>query len=84
MNDPFPSDIERKQKMLEQETFVMYLDSGSLFKNLSHKEAGLLLRAIFDFQCHGVEPEDPATAELFLPFKEQFLKDADQHNSRSH
>ncbi len=84
MNNPFPSDIERKQTRLEQESYLSYLDSLSLIRKQDDPQALLLYRAITNFQLHGIEPEDPATAELFLPFKEQFLKDADQHNSRSH
>ncbi len=73
------SNIDIEKKLAARTSFVMHRDSGAVFKQLTHEEAWLLINAIFDYQSHGIEPEDRMTSIMFAPFKAQFERDAQKY-----
>ena len=64
-----PIFIERKP------SFVLHKDSLDVLNDLTDEEAGKLFKAIYNFQRHGKEEVEGLTKMLFLPFKNQFIRD---------
>jgi len=73
------SNIDIEKKLAARTSFVVHKDSGAVFKQITHEEAWLLINAIFDYQSHGIEPEDRMTSIMFAPFKAQFERDAQKY-----
>lgn len=61
--------IERKP------SFVLHKDSLDILCDLDDEQAGKLFKAIASFQKSGEEPKDQLCKMLFLPFKNQFIRD---------
>jgi hypothetical protein len=61
--------------------FILHLDSLSVLDELTNEQAGILFKAIRDYNL-GKEPElDFAMRMAFLPFKNQFERDLEKYNS---
>jgi hypothetical protein len=57
------------------------LDSLSVLDELTHEQAGILFKAIRDYNL-GKEPElDFAMRMAFIPFKNQFERDLEKYNN---
>ena len=56
--------------------FILHLDSLAVLDELTNEQAGILFKAIRDYNL-GKEPElDFAMKMAFLPFKNQFVRDS--------
>jgi hypothetical protein len=61
--------------------FILHLDSLSVLDELTHEQAGILFKAIRDYNL-GKEPElDFAMRMAFIPFKNQFERDLEKYNN---
>ena len=61
--------------------FILHLDSLSVLDELTNEQAGILFKAIRDYNL-GKEPElDFAMRMAFIPFKNQFERDLEKYNS---
>jgi hypothetical protein len=61
--------------------FILHLDSLSVLDELTNEQAGILFKAIRDYNL-GKEPElDFAMRMAFLPFKNQFERDLEKYQS---
>jgi hypothetical protein len=61
--------------------FILHLDSLSVLDELTNEQAGILFKAIRDYNS-GKEPElDFAMRMAFIPFKNQFERDLEKYNS---
>ena len=61
-------------------TILIHLDSLSILDELTNDQAGILLRSIKNFNS-GEEVElDPIMKMVFLPFKNQFIRDNNAYN----
>ena len=61
--------------------FILHLDSLSVLDELTNEQAGILFKAIRDYNL-GKEPElDFAMRMAFLPFKNQFERDLEKYNN---
>jgi hypothetical protein len=60
--------------------FILHLDSLSVLDELTNEQAGILFKAIRDYNS-GKEPElDFAMRMAFIPFKNQFERDLEKYN----
>jgi len=58
-----------------KESFILHLDSLSVLDELTNEQAGILFKALRDYN-EGKEPElDFSMKMAFLPFKNQFVRD---------
>jgi hypothetical protein len=61
--------------------FILHLDSLAVLDELTNEQAGILFKAIRDYNL-GVEPElDFAMKMAFLPFKNQFVRDFEKYEN---
>jgi hypothetical protein len=61
--------------------FILHLDSLSVLDELTNEQAGILFKAIRDYNL-GKEPElDFAMRMAFIPFKNQFERDLEKYNN---
>jgi hypothetical protein len=61
--------------------FILHLDSLSVLDELTNEQAGILFKAIRDYNS-GKEPElDFAMRMAFIPFKNQFERDLEKYNN---
>jgi hypothetical protein len=61
--------------------FILHLDSLSVLDELTNEQAGILFKAIKDYNL-GIEPElDFAMRMAFIPFKNQFERDLEKYQS---
>ncbi len=61
-----------------KKSFILYNDSLSIFKELTNEQAGILIKAIIDYN-NDIEPElDFGLKMAFLPFKNQFVRDSEK------
>ena len=61
--------------------FILHLDSLAVLDELTNEQAGILFKAIRDYNL-GVEPElDFAMKMAFLPFKNQFIRDFEKYEN---
>ena len=61
--------------------FILHLDSLLVLDELTNEQAGILFKAIRDYNL-GKEPElDFAMRMAFIPFKNQFGRDLEKYNS---
>lgn len=61
--------------------FILHLDSLSVLDELTNEQAGILFKAIRDYNS-GKEPElDFAMRMAFIPFKNQFERDLKTYNN---
>lgn len=58
-----------------KKSFIMHIDSMSIFGKLSPDQARDLIFAIEDYHTSGALPEDPIIAIAFEPFLNQFIRD---------
>ena len=62
--------------------FILHFDSLNVLDELTNEQAGILFKAIRDYNL-GKEPElDFAMRMAFLPFKNQFIRDGDKYEER--
>lgn len=53
-----------------KESFVLYLEQKAIFEELDNEEAGLLIKAIYEYQSTGIVPElDKSIKLAFIPIK---------------
>ncbi len=63
--------------------FILHLDSLAVLDELTNEQAGILFKAIRDYNL-GKEPElDFAMKIAFLPFKNQFVRDFEKNKRAS-
>lgn len=61
--------------------FILHLDSLAVLDELTNEQAGILFKAIRDYNL-GKEPElDFAMKMAFLPFKNQFIRDFEKYEN---
>lgn len=61
--------------------FILHLDSLAVLDELTNEQAGILFKAIRDYNL-GKEPElDFAMKMAFLPFKNQFVRDFEKYEN---
>lgn len=61
--------------------FILHLDSLAVLDELTNEQAGILFKAIRDYNL-GKEPElDFAMKMAFLPFKNQFVRDLEKYEN---
>jgi len=61
--------------------FILHLDSLVVLDELTNEQAGILFKAIRDYNL-GVEPKlDFAMKMAFLPFKNQFVRDFEKYEN---
>ncbi len=61
-----------------KKSFILYNDSLSIFKELTNEQAGILIKAIIDYN-NDVEPELDQTLKIvFAFFKNQFTRDSEK------
>lgn len=61
--------------------FILHLDSLEVLNELTNEQAGILFKAIRDYNL-GKEPElDFAMKMAFLPFKNQFVRDFEKYEN---
>ena len=61
--------------------FILHLDSLSVLDELTNEQAGILFKAVRDYNL-GIEPElDFAMKMAFLPFKNQFVRDYEKYEN---
>ena len=62
-----------------KKSFILHVDSLSVLNELTNEQAGILFKAIKDYQ-NGINPElDFALRMAFLPFENQFKRDAESY-----
>lgn len=63
-----------------KKSFILHVDSLSVLDELSNEQAGILFKAIKDYQ-NGLIPElDFGLRMAFLPFENQFKRDAESYD----
>ena len=63
-----------------KKSFILHVDSLSVLNELTNEQAGILFKAIKDYQ-NGINPElDFALRMAFLPFENQFKRDAESYD----
>ncbi len=82
MSEYLISDIDKRKKLSEKKSYLIYLDSVGIFEKLDDHQELLLHRAIIAYQLHGIEPEDHLTSCLFESFKSQFKRDDEAYLKR--
>jgi len=61
---------------MSKKSFVLHIDSLQVVEELTDEQAGKLLKAIYNYQ-NGIDNElDLVTKVCFLPFRNQFIRDA--------
>jgi hypothetical protein len=64
--------------MSDKKSFILYTDTLSVLDELTNEQAGILFKAIKDFQ-NGIEPDlDFGLKMAFLPLKNQFIRDSEK------
>lgn len=64
-----------------KKSFIMHIDSLSIFRKLSPDQAKNLMIAIEDYHTSGALPEDPIIAIAFEPFLNQFIRDDQKYKN---
>jgi hypothetical protein len=65
-----------------KKSFILHRDSLDILDELTDEQSGKLFKAIKDFQ-NGVEPElDSVLKMVFVPFRNQFLRDDKNYENR--
>ncbi len=59
----------------KRKSFVLHKDSLDILPDLTDEQAGKLFKAIYAYQIDQEEQLDQITKLVFLPFKNQFLRD---------
>jgi len=66
--------------MSDKKSFILYTDTLSVLDELTNEQAGILFKAIKDYQ-NGIEPVlDFGLKMAFLPLKNQFVRDLEKWN----
>ncbi len=55
----------------DKATFILYKDTKAFFDNLSNEEAGVLIKAIFDYDCN---KNDVKTGIASVDFDDEILE----------
>ena len=63
----------------KRKSFVLHKDSLDILLDLTDVEAGKLFKAIYAYQVNNDINLDQITKMVFLPFKNQFLRDDDKY-----
>jgi hypothetical protein len=61
---------------MSKKSFVLHIDSLQVVEELSDEQAGKLLKAIYNYQIGADDELDLVTKVCFLPFRNQFIRDA--------
>jgi hypothetical protein len=66
--------------MINKKSFVMHIDQGEVFSELSDADAGKFIKAIFEYQC-GRVPNLPKDLNLaFISFRQQYKRDSEKYD----
>lgn len=69
--------------MQDKKSFILYKDSLVILEEMTNEQAGLLFKAINDYQ-NGLEPKlDFGLKMAFTPFKNQFIRDDDKWEEKA-
>ena len=67
--------------MAEKKSFILHIDSLCILNKMTNEQAGILFKAIFEYQLTGQIPElDFAMDMAFTPFLNQFIRDDEKYN----
>jgi len=66
-----------------RKSFIIYKDSLSVLDELTNEQAGIIFKAIKDFQNGNNVELDFAMKMVFLPFKNQFIRDNENYKKKS-
>jgi hypothetical protein len=64
---------------MSKKSFIMHVDSMSIFRKLSSEQARDLIFAIENYHTSGALPDDPIIAIAFEPFLNQFTRDEQKY-----
>jgi hypothetical protein len=64
---------------MSKKSFIMHVDSMSIFRKLSLEQARDLIFAIENYHTSGALPDDPIIAIAFEPFLNQFTRDEQKY-----
>ena len=67
--------------MMQKKSFILHIDSLQILSEISDDLAGRLIKAIANYHLTGEEPAESDLRFLFLPFKYQFVRDAEKYGS---
>jgi hypothetical protein len=67
--------------MTDKKSFILHLDSLVILDKMTNEQAGILLKAIYEYQTTGQVPQlDFAMDMAFTPFLNQFIRDDEKYN----
>lgn len=66
-----------------RKSFLIYKDSLSVLDELTNEQAGIIFKAIKDFQDGKTTELEFALKMVFLPFKNQFVRDNENYQKKS-
>lgn len=67
--------------MIDKKSFILHIDSLIILDKMSNEQAGILLKAIYEYQVSGEIPTlDFAMDMAFTPFLNQFIRDDEKYN----
>jgi hypothetical protein len=66
-----------------RKSFLIYKDSLSVLDELTNEQAGIIFKAIKDFQDGKTTELEFAMKMVFLPFKNQFVRDNENYKKKS-
>jgi Family of unknown function (DUF6291) len=72
--------MRKKNYPMSKKSFYLYKDSLQILDDLSDEQVAGLFRAIKDFQLGEEKELDPLVKLVFLPFRNQFLRDEQKYS----